>query len=83
MYLIKQGFKKGNTNNNMYFKIDENGLPITIVYVDYLIFDWDDEKLSHMFVVDMEKKFEMSMIRELSFFLGLQISQTLEGIFIS
>ena len=60
----------------MYFETDENVVLITIVYVD-------DDKLSHMFVVDMEKKFEMSMIRELSFFLGLQISQTLEGIFIS
>jgi hypothetical protein len=32
---------------------------------------------------EMSKEFEMSMIGELSFFLGLQVSQTNEGIFIS
>ena len=31
----------------------------------------------------MQKEFEMSMLGELSFFLGLQITQTSKGIFIS
>ena len=31
----------------------------------------------------MESEFEMSMIGELSFFLGLQITQTTEGLFLS
>ena len=32
---------------------------------------------------DMQKEFEMSLLGELTFFLGLQISQKPEGIFIT
>jgi len=41
------------------------------------------QKLSKRFVEEMHKEFEMSMLGELSFFLGLQISQPNKGIFIS
>ena len=82
-YLCQQGFKRCNTNNNIYFKTEENGLLITVVYVDDIIFGCNNDKLSHEFADAMASEFEMSMIGELSFFLGLQISQTSEGIFIS
>jgi hypothetical protein len=35
------------------------------------------------FAIEMQKEFEMSMLGELSFFLGLQISESDKGIFIS
>ena len=39
----------------MYLKTNEDGQLITIVYVDDLIFDYDNEELSHMFADDMER----------------------------
>jgi hypothetical protein len=39
--------------------------------------------LAHEFSEEMKQEFEMSMIGELSYFLGLQVKQTTEGIFIS
>lgn len=39
--------------------------------------------MSQKSVEEMQKEFEMSMLEEMSFFLGLQISQTNKGIFIS
>lgn len=39
--------------------------------------------MSHEFAQNMSKEFEMSMIGELSYFLGLQVSQTMIGMFIS
>ena len=53
------------------------------VYVDDIIFGSDDERLSQNFSEVMQKEFEMSMLGELGFFLGLQISQKENGIFIS
>jgi hypothetical protein len=38
---------------------------------------------SHKFAKDMHNEFEMSLLGELSFFLGLQICQINQGIFIS
>ena len=64
-------------------KMDKEKLQITLVYIDDLIFASNDEEMSHEFALNMSKKFEMSMIGELSYFLGLQISQTSAGMFIS
>jgi hypothetical protein len=52
------------------------------VYVDDIIFGSDDDRLSQNFSKDMHNEFEMSLLGELTFFLGLHISQLNEGIFI-
>jgi hypothetical protein len=51
--------------------------------VDAIIFGSNDDRMSQNFAEEMKKEFEMSILRELSFFLGLQISQSSKGIFIS
>ncbi len=51
--------------------------------VDVVVCLEEDERLSMNFSKVMQKGFEMSMLGELGFFLGLQISQKEDGIFIS
>jgi hypothetical protein len=58
-------------------------LLIVLVYVDDIIFRCNKDPLVQWFASDMESEFEMSMIGELSFFLGLKINQRIEGMFIS
>ena len=48
-----------------------------------LFFGSDDDRLSQKFAKDMQNEFEMPLLGELSFFLGLQIRQSNQGIFIS
>jgi hypothetical protein len=54
-----------------------------LVYVDEIIFGCNKDPLVQWLASAMEFDFEMSMIGELSFFLGLQITQRSEGMFIS
>jgi uncharacterized membrane protein YciS (DUF1049 family) len=54
-----------------------------LVYVDDIIFGSNNASLVKWFSSAMQSEFEMSMIGELPFFLGLQITQKFEGIFIS
>jgi hypothetical protein len=54
-----------------------------LVYVDDIIFGRNNASLVQWFASTMQSKFEMSMIGELSFFHGLQITHRSEGIFIS
>lgn len=82
-YLRQQGYKKDNNDNNLYFKEENDSLIIVEIYVDDIIFGSDDDKLSKQFVECMQKEFEMSMLGEMKFFLGLQINQSDKGIFIS
>ncbi|GKE83907.1 putative ribonuclease H-like domain-containing protein, partial [Tanacetum coccineum] len=53
------------------------------VYVDDIIFGSTKKKLCTEFKKMMHKKFQMSSIGELTFFLGLQVKQKKDGIFIS
>ena len=69
--------------SNLYIKTNEGKLLVTFVYVDDLIFASNNDEMSHEFSQNMSREFEMSMIGELSHFLGLQVSQTRAGLFIS
>jgi hypothetical protein len=56
---------------------------IAQIYVDDIIFGATLDSLAHEFSEEMKQEFEMSMIGELNCFMGLQVKQTSEGIFIS
>nr|GEV18388.1 retrovirus-related Pol polyprotein from transposon TNT 1-94 [Tanacetum cinerariifolium] len=53
------------------------------IYVDDIIFASTGPKACDKFSKEMSLKFQMSMMGQMSFFLGLQVSQSPEGIFIN
>ena len=82
-YLQNKGFKKDTIDSNLYIKSEGDNLLVVLVYVDDIIFGSTNDSSVLWFTNAMQSEFEMSMIGELSFFLGLQITQTTEGLFIS
>jgi hypothetical protein len=52
------------------------------VYVDVIVFGGSSNSLVARFAEDISREFEMSMMGELQFFLGLQIKQSKEGTFV-
>ena len=56
---------------------------IVVVYVDDIIFGINEESMSQKFASVMQQEFEMSLLGELAFFLGLQVQQAIDGIFLS
>jgi hypothetical protein len=82
-YLQQQGFKKGNADNNLYIKVNQDSILIIEVYVDDIIFGSDDDRMSQKFSKDMQNEFEMSLLGELSFFLGLRYVRETKVSFIS
>ena len=80
--MAKLGFAKGMEDNNLYLKEVENSLLIIVIFVDDTIFGGKDET-SDNFAKEMKNEFEMSMIGEMKFSLGLQIGQNNDSIFIS
>jgi hypothetical protein len=52
------------------------------VYVDDIIFGGSSNSLVARFVEDISREFEMSMMGELQFFIGIQIKQSKEGTFV-
>jgi len=70
-------------DNNLYVKSDMDFHIIIVVYVDDIIFGGSKDKLCKEFANQMQSKFEMSMLGELAYFLGLQVNKLKNGIFIS
>jgi hypothetical protein len=82
-YLQQAGFRKGNVDTNLYIKVTQDSNLLIEVYVDDIIFGSDDDKLSQKFAKDMQNEFEISLLEDLSLFLGLHICERNQGIFIS
>ena len=51
--------------------MDQGSMIIIEVYVDDIIFGSDDDRLSKKISKNMHNEFEMSLLGELTFFLGL------------
>ena len=82
-FLIENHFIIG-TIDKTHFHINFNASSIFVqIYVDDIIFGSTNEKLCIKFAKLMQSKYEMSMMGELTYFLGLQVKQVKDGIFIS
>lgn len=56
---------------------------IVVLYVDGIIFGGNKDTLCKDFVDQIQSEFEMAILGELTYFLGLEISQLDRGMFIS
>ena len=70
-------------DTTLFIKRKVNDILLVQIYVDDIIFGSTNESLCKEFSHDMQSEFEMSMMGELNFFLGLQIKQTKNEIFVN
>ena len=83
IFLHDTGFSRCHSNPNVYTKKVGNHLMILVIYVDDLILTGSDPKLITHVKSSLKQNFEMSDLGHLHYFLGLQVLQTKEGIFLS
>nr|GEY73073.1 retrotransposon protein, putative, unclassified [Tanacetum cinerariifolium] len=82
-FLISQDFSKGSVDPKLFIRRNSNNLLLVQIYVDDIIFAASTPELYDLFAKLMCSKFKMLMMGKISFFLGLQISQSPRGIFIN
>ncbi|GJY27152.1 retrovirus-related pol polyprotein from transposon TNT 1-94 [Tanacetum coccineum] len=82
-FLISQQFSKGAVDPTLFTRQAGNDLLLVQIYVDDIIFASTNIAMCNEFANQMTTKFKMSMMGQMSFFLGLQISQSPRGIFIN
>nr|GEW72682.1 uncharacterized mitochondrial protein AtMg00810-like [Tanacetum cinerariifolium] len=82
-YLLDNGFHRGIIDKTLFIRRHKGGILLVQVYVDDIIFGLTKKDLCNAFEKMMHEKFQMSSMRELTFFLGLQVKQKQDGIFIS
>ncbi|GJS30477.1 retrovirus-related pol polyprotein from transposon TNT 1-94 [Tanacetum coccineum] len=82
-FLIEHGFNKGIIDPTLFTRRHGGDILLVQVYVDDIIFGSTNPDFSKRFANLMKNNFEMSMMGELKFFLGLQVHQSPRGIFIN
>jgi hypothetical protein len=82
-FLIKNGFRIGKVVSTLFTRKMGKDLFVYQIYVDDIIFGSTNKSFCDEFSKIMMDRFEMSMMRVLTFFLGFQIKQAKEGTFIS
>ncbi|KAK2452140.1 putative mitochondrial protein [Trifolium repens] len=81
-FLLENGFQKGQIDNTLFRKTSKKDILIIQIYVDDIIFGSTNASLCKNFSKLMQDEFEMSMMGELKFFLGIQINQGKDGTYI-
>ncbi|GJS71372.1 putative ribonuclease H-like domain-containing protein [Tanacetum coccineum] len=81
-YLLENRFRRGTINKTLFIKKDKSDILLVYVYVDDIIFGSTKKTLCLEFEQMMHKRFQMSSMGEFTFFLGLQVQQKEDGIFI-
>ncbi|KAH9724358.1 CCHC-type domain-containing protein [Citrus sinensis] len=82
-FLLDNDFSMGKADTTLFVKHKNQDILIVQIYVDDILFGTTNELLCKDFSSCMSQEFEMSMMGELKYFLGLQIKQNEEGIFIN
>ncbi|GJT22776.1 putative ribonuclease H-like domain-containing protein [Tanacetum coccineum] len=82
-YLLDNKFQRGKIDKTLFIKRYKGDILLVQVYVDDIIFGSTKNELCSAFEKLMHEKFQMSSMGELTLFLGLQVEQKKDGIFIS
>jgi hypothetical protein len=82
-FFLNTDFSRCHSNPNVYTKKVGSHLIIHVLYVDDLILTSSDPKLLTHLKYGLKNKFEMTNLGYLHDFLGFQVLQTKEGIFLS
>nr|GEV69445.1 hypothetical protein [Tanacetum cinerariifolium] len=82
-YLLENGFQRGKIDQTLFIKKQKGDILLVQVYVDDIIFGSTNKELCKAFEKLMKDKFQMILLGKLTFFLGLQVKQKDDGIFIN
>ena len=83
-YLLRHGFQRSSFEHILYIKSNSNGdVIIVCLYVDNLILIENYQQMFEDFRKVIKQQFEMTNLELMSHFLGIEVQQTYDGIFIS
>ncbi|XP_058004059.1 retrovirus-related Pol polyprotein from transposon TNT 1-94 [Hevea brasiliensis] len=82
-YLLDLGFKRSLNETTLYVKHQSNDVVVVSLYVDDLLVTGSNLKLIEEFKFKMQQVFEMNDLGKMCYFLGMEISQSDKGFFVS
>ncbi|GJS13313.1 putative ribonuclease H-like domain-containing protein [Tanacetum coccineum] len=83
VYKVEHGYRRGTIDKTLFIKKDKKDIMLVQVYVDDILFGSTKKSWCDEFETLMKSRFQISSMGELTLFLGLQVKQKPDGIFIS
>ncbi|GKA99022.1 retrovirus-related pol polyprotein from transposon TNT 1-94, partial [Tanacetum coccineum] len=82
-YFIREGFTKCPYEHTLFIKFGAGGkILIVCLYVDDLIYTGNDKEMFEVFKKSMMTEFDMTDLGKMRYFLGIEVEQRTDGIFI-
>ena len=81
--VLQMGYKQSNADHTLFYKRNMNRLAILIVYVDDIIITGDDAKEIKQLKLQLAQEFEVKDLGQLRYFLGIEVSRSSKGIYLS
>jgi hypothetical protein len=82
IFLLEHRYVMGSVDKTLFTLDHDTGFLLVQIYVDDIIFGGSSHTLVSRFQEMMESEFQMSMMGELTFLLGIQVKQTKQGTFV-
>lgn len=82
-FLLGNDFVRGSVDKTLFVQRKDKHMLVVQIYVDDINFGSTSHSLVNEFSDSMQKESEMSMMGEVTYFLGLQVRQLDNGIFVS
>lgn len=82
-YFVREGFKKCYCEHTLFVKTEGENCLIVNLYVDDLIYTSNSDVMIEKFKASMKEEFSMTDLGKMKYFLGVEVIQDEEGIFIS
>ena len=77
------GYKQSNSDHTLFIKHKEGKVTALIVYVDDMVLTGDDPCKMKALQEYLATKFEMKDLRQLKYFLGIEVARSKHGVFLS
>lgn len=81
--IIQMGYKQSNGEHTLFYKRSDDKVTILIVYVDDIIITGSDAQETERLKMQLAKEFEVKDMGQLRYFLGIEVSRSPKGIYLS
>jgi hypothetical protein len=81
--ILQLGYKQSNADHTMFYKRNVSRVSILIVYVDDIVITGDDDAGIRDLKLHLTREFEVKDLGQLRYFLGIEVSRSSKGIYLS
>jgi hypothetical protein len=81
--MVQLGYIQSNADHTLFYQKNNGKLTVLIVYVDDIVITGDDDKGIESLKKHLTKEFEVKDLGQLRYFLGIEVSRSSKGIYLS